>query len=413
MFRFIHTADLHLDAPLRSLALRDAELFERVGSASRAALACLVDACLEHRVQALLIAGDLYDRDLRSMKTAAFLGAQMERLHRVKIPVFIIRGNHDAESLISRELVLPPNVHLFSGHGGTVRLTDHDVAIHGVSFAKPQASESLLPKYPAPVAGCFNIGLMHTSVGGAEGHDTYAPCSVQDLQHHGYDYWALGHIHKRQVHGENPHVVMPGMPQGRDIGEAGPKSATLVQVDGGAVTLTEIPTAEVVFERLQVPVDGVAGWRVMLARIADALRAAGQEGETIFRLELSGQTPLAWQVRRDMDLLAEQIKEVAQGMNGVWIEKISSHLQQLQASVPRDDPRFEMQEIMQELLQDAPTQARAGELATWLVGELPPEIRADFGADKEAFAAEVTAILAEGLEEIVARMMDDKQESET
>ena len=215
MFRFIHTADLHLDAPLHSLALKDEVLSDLVGSATRGALEQIVNLCLEEDTHALLISGDLYDRDLHSMKTAAFLTAQMERLNVAAIPVFIIRGNHDAASVITKELDLPPNVHVFSGHGETEQLEEYGVAIHGVSFAKPQAPESLLPKYPAPVAGCFNIGLLHTSLAGAEGHDTYAPCSVSDLKNHGYDYWALGHIHKRQVHSEAPHIVMPGMPQDR------------------------------------------------------------------------------------------------------------------------------------------------------------------------------------------------------
>jgi DNA repair exonuclease SbcCD nuclease subunit len=201
MFRFLHTADLHLDAPLRSLALRDEDLFDLVGNATRRALERIVDICLEEEVDALLIAGDLYDGDMRSMKTAAFLSRQMERLNEHGVLVFMIRGNHDAESVITRELDLPPNVHVFTGHGGAERLQDHDVVIHGVSFSKPHAPDSLLPKYKAPVPGCFNIGLLHTSLAGAEGHDTYAPCSVSDLQSLGYDYWALGHVHQRQVHG--------------------------------------------------------------------------------------------------------------------------------------------------------------------------------------------------------------------
>src|SRR6056297_2880105 len=126
MFRFVHTADLHLDAPLRSLALKDEDLADLVGNATRRALERIVDLCLEEDVNALLIAGDLYDGDMRSMKTAAFLVTQMERLDEAGIAVFMIRGNHDAESVLTRELDLPANVHVFTGHGGTVELADHD-----------------------------------------------------------------------------------------------------------------------------------------------------------------------------------------------------------------------------------------------------------------------------------------------
>lgn len=413
MFRFIHTADLHLDAPLHSLALKDEVLSDLVGSATRGALEQIVTLCLEEDVHALLIAGDLYDRDLHSMKTAAFLTAQLERLNGAAIPVFIIRGNHDAASVITKELDLPPNVHVFSGHGGTQRLEQFGVAIHGVSFARPQAPQSLLPKYPAPVAGCFNIGLLHTSLAGSEGHDTYAPCSVPDLKKYGYDYWALGHIHKRQVHSETPHIVMPGMPQGRDIGEAGTKTLTLVSVSGGPdttiVTLEERRTSQVEFNRVSCALDGVEEWRDMLAQITAAIKEAAAQAasNTILRVELTGQTPLAWRVRRDMDLLSEQIKETARAIGAVWIEKLVCHLRQPDTCETREDPRFELQALMQTLMQDEAVKARAVEMTEWLVGELPPQIRSEFGADRDALAASVATFLAEGCEDVVAMMMGE------
>ncbi|HMB76905.1 MAG TPA: DNA repair exonuclease, partial [Kiloniellaceae bacterium] len=142
-FRFLHTADIHLDSPLRSLALRDPEIAETVGNATRQAFVRTVDLCLEEKVDALMIAGDLYDGDLRSMKTAIFFGAQMRRLDEAGIRVFIVRGNHDAESRITKQLSLPPNVHVFSGRAEAIEIEGKGVVVHGVSFADPQALESL------------------------------------------------------------------------------------------------------------------------------------------------------------------------------------------------------------------------------------------------------------------------------
>ncbi len=165
-----------------------------IGDATRQALVRIVDLCLEEHVDALIIAGDLYDGEQTSMKTARFLASQMQRLSDAGIAVFKIRGNHDALSKITQELVLPPSVKIFSGRAEAVELSrgDQSVAIHGLSFAKPQAPESLLPKFKAPVAGAVNIGIMHTSLAGAPGHDAYAPCAVADLHASGFDYWALG-----------------------------------------------------------------------------------------------------------------------------------------------------------------------------------------------------------------------------
>lgn len=410
MFRFVHTADLHLDAPLRSLALRDDDLFELVGTATRLALARIVDLCIGEQADALLIAGDLYDGDMRSMKTAAFLTAQMERLHAAGIRVFIIRGNHDAESVITRELALPPNVHVFTGHGGTVRLEDHDVAIHGVSFAKPHAPESLLPKYPAPVSGCFNIGLLHTSLAGAEGHDTYAPCRVADLQAHGYDYWALGHVHKRQVHGEAPYVIMPGMPQGRDIGEAGSKSVTLVTRDAGSVLIEERPTSVVEFNRVNCALDGIADWREALQHLSGQLKAAAGtvSDQTVLRVVLTGKTPLAWRMRRDHDLLCEQIGELARAIGPVWIEKIENRLSAPVAETDATGARTELLSIIRGLAGEDAFLDRAARAVEDLVADLPPEIRHDFGQTEAARAALALALLEEGTEEIGARMMADR-----
>ncbi len=186
--RILHTADLHLDSPLRSLAMKDDRLAAQVRGASRQALETMVQYCIDERVSAFLISGDLYDGQERSAKTAAYLAAQMHRLAQADVRVFYIKGNHDAENPIAGEIDLPPNVHVFDGRGEKVQLTDHPVYIHGVSFRDRHAPESLLPKYTAPEQGAVNIAMMHTSLAGAEGHDLYAPVSVGELAGAGFDY---------------------------------------------------------------------------------------------------------------------------------------------------------------------------------------------------------------------------------
>lgn len=201
-FRFIHTADIHLDSPLRSLSLRDPDLADLIGDATRQALIVIVDLCLEKQVNALIIAGDLYDGDLTSMKTARLLATQMERLHEAGINVYKIRGNHDALSKITQELLLTPSVKIFGARAEAIELP-HDgmnIVVHGLSFAKPHAPDSLLPKYKQPVSDAINIGIMHTSLAGASGHDSYGPCNVADLHTSGFNYWALSHIHQRSHH---------------------------------------------------------------------------------------------------------------------------------------------------------------------------------------------------------------------
>lgn len=414
-FRFVHTADLHLDSPLRSLALRDPALAEAVGSATRSALERIVALCLEERVDALLIAGDLFDGEQQSMKTAAFLGRQMRRLDEAGIGVFIIRGNHDAQTPVTGALSLPANCHVFGGRGGIV---EHGgVAIQGVSFAERAAPESLLPKYRPPRPGMPNIALLHTSLGGAEGHDAYAPCSVADLAAHGADYWALGHIHTRTVHREAPWVVMPGMPQGRAIDEAGPKSATLVTISDTGITVEARPTAVLEFGRAEASMDGVETREAALARALSALEAAAADAAApaaVMRLSLTGTTPLAWQLRRDRALLEAELREALpepSGQAGLFLEKLSVELMAQPAAglgdVVEAGPVGGLGPLMAEVATDAAFLGEAGDYLERMVQALPPELRDRFGADAAGREAALAVLLAEGEATVLAALEGD------
>ncbi len=328
MFRFVHTSDLHLDSPLRSLALRDQELKKQVGIATRETFANIVNLCIEEKVDALLIAGDLYDSDQTSMHTARFLANQMEKLHREGIKVFIIKGNHDAGSVITGQLIFPVSVKIFTTKAETVKITKDNltIAVHGVSFPNRPVPESLLPKYPFPNHDEFNIGILHTSLGGSEGHDTYAPSTLNELQQVGYDYWALGHIHKPSCTQGKTTIVMPGIPQGRNIREAGEKTVTLVSVDEtGIKELTHISLSVLQFERVEIDVSDMTDWTELVKTIHNKIQNITQTlSHKIFvlRLNLKGATELNWRIRRDTDILLEEARRIVDGNHEFWIEKI-------------------------------------------------------------------------------------------
>ena len=413
-FRFIHTADIHLDSPLKSLALRNPELAELVGGASRQALCDIVDLCINERVDALIIAGDLYDGDQTSMKTARFLAGELNRLSAAGIRTFIIRGNHDALSRISRELVLPDLVKLFGGRPEHVLIErgpgEKPVAIHGLSFANPTAPESLLPKYPRALPDAINIGIMHTSLGGAPGHDPYAPCSPADLQATGYDYWALGHIHKRSVVTGSATIVMPGMPQGRDINEDGPKSVTLATIgDDGTVSLEERQTALAEFARVTVDATGFSEWSDLAGALTEALtpaRANSSAPQLVVRLAVSGQTPLAWRMRRDADVLFAEAEERAAQIGGVWIEKIEvGCTPPRMAEASASDPLHELKALIDNAIlgSDAYEVALAA-VADTLQAQLPTDLRDLFGADEAETRARRMELARQGAEDVLARL---------
>lgn len=328
-YRFVHTADLHLDSPLRTLSLRDRGLADRVGLATREAFSNLVTTAIEEGVDAMMIAGDLFDGDQTSRKSSLFLSGELRRLDAAGIATFVVKGNHDAKAAVTRGIDLPPSVHVFDGReraGHVARGGDAPVLVHGISFRDAQAPESLLPKYARPTDGAIEIGLMHTSLAGASGHDPYAPCALADLVGHGFHYWGLGHVHGRTVHHHagNRAVVMPGMPQGRDVGERGLMSATLVTVrDDGAVELDAIDTSIVVFDRVEVRLSPSDDWDAALlaadGALTEAASGAGSARELVARITLTGESAEHWRLRRDADLFREALSERVG--EGVHVEK--------------------------------------------------------------------------------------------
>lgn len=411
-FRFVHTADLHLDSPLVSLALRDPDLAAEVGVASRTALTRIVDLCLEQSVDALLIAGDLWDGSQTSAKTPRFLKQELTRLSDAGIRSFILRGNHDAASKISKELEPPPLCHIFGTKPSTEQFEagGHSIAVHGVSFGEGAVPQSLLPRYPAPVVGAFNLGMMHTSLNGSVGHDVYAPCSVSDLDAHGYDYWALGHIHKRAEYLGRSTVVMPGIPQGRDIGEAGAMSVTLGTLDDdGRLGLKQHAVAALRFDRLAVDLSGVEDWAQAMSALTAAIRLAGEqprdEDHLVLRPHLTGQTPLAFRLARDLDQLRQEAVACAEVMPGLWIDKVENRTSTPRAGAADTRLPNDLVAIVTADLPDDPAlMAALTEMATHLLQDLPPELRDLLGDDEAALRMNCASLLAEGTASLLSRL---------
>ncbi len=413
-FRFVHTADIHLDSPLKSLALRDPALADLVGDATRRAVQRIVDLCLSEAVDALLVAGDMYDRDQTSMKTARFLAEQFRRLTEAGVRVFVIRGNHDHGARITSGLTLPDGVHLFGKQPGcevVERKGGMPIAIHGLSFPSEKAPESLLPKFGKPRPDSVNIGMLHTSLGGSPGHSVYAPCTAAELRDVGFRYWALGHIHKRSVIEGATTIVMPGMPQGRDINEDGPKSVTLVTVaDDGSLTLEERVVAGAVFQRVEADVSGVEDMREALDRVAGRVRdiGAGMAAENmIARVRIAGATPLAWRLRRDVDSVRDEIAQQLGAGRGLWIEMVETVARDVGSGGQATGAVAELSRLAAEsvLPSEGYRKTSADIAADYLRRYAPTELRDMLGEDEPTVAAAISALAAEGVEDVLARLL--------
>ena len=177
--KFIHAADIHLDSPLDGLsAYTDAPL-TLLRTATREAFTRLITEAIDQAVDFMVLAGDLYDGTWRDHNTGIFFCGEMGRLKKAGIPVYLLFGNHDAESEMTKKLQLPDNVFVFEARKPcTWRIEPLRVALHGQSFRQKETTENLATDYPPPLAGWFNIGVLHTALEGNAAHARYAPLQL-------------------------------------------------------------------------------------------------------------------------------------------------------------------------------------------------------------------------------------------
>ncbi|MEM9828574.1 MAG: DNA repair exonuclease, partial [Planctomycetota bacterium] len=265
MARILHAADIHLDSPLQKLARYEGAPVDKIRGASRRALEAMADLAIRQQVDLVVIAGDLYDGDWVDQNTGLFFVRIAGQLVSAGIPLVVIRGNHDAANVMTRSLPLPKNPDgsgiVLSAKRPETRVFDSiDVAVHGRSFPTRAVTENLAVDYPSPHNGYFNLGLLHTALTGAEGHDTYSPCTPEYLTQKGYDYWALGHIHTPADHAleGGPPIVFPGNLQGRHAGECGARGCRIIEFDASGKLKQQFHCIDLVrWERCQLDVSSI------------------------------------------------------------------------------------------------------------------------------------------------------------
>ena len=300
LVRFIHTADLHLDSPFRGLLEVEPHVAAALQRATFDAYDLIIEACLAERVDALLVAGDVFDGADRSLRAQLRFADGLRRLDEAGIRSFICHGNHDPLDGWEAQLDFPPGCHRFSDQVEAVPVFPDEpdrAIVYGISYPTREVRDNLTPSFSRTTPSRFAIGLLHANVGSDTGHESYAPCTLQDLEATGLDYWALGHVHTRQVLRERaPAVVYPGNPQGRNPNERGARGVYLVEItDSGDVNLTFRAVDVVRWEHIEIGIEGLMDEQALIdaveLRVAEALDAADGRA-LVFRLSLTGRGEL-------------------------------------------------------------------------------------------------------------------------
>ncbi|RHW43121.1 DNA repair exonuclease [Neobacillus notoginsengisoli] len=257
---FIHAADLHLDSPMAGLKNLPEPIFARLKESTFSSLRKIVDAAISNEVDFVILAGDLYDGEDRSLKAQSRFRAEMERLLGKGIPVFAIHGNHDHLGGSWVKMQMPENVHIFGSKTESVLLETESgaaVNLYGFSYPTRHVTERKIHTYEKAAGGDFHIGILHGSDGSTTEHGSYCPFAVGELLEKQFDYWALGHIHKRALLAENPPIVYPGNIQGRNRKETGEKGCYLVSLDEAGANLEFMETNDIVWHEADISARGI------------------------------------------------------------------------------------------------------------------------------------------------------------
>lgn len=423
--KILHAADIHLDSPLKKLDQYESAPADRIRRASRRALENLTQLAIDQQVDLVVIAGDLYDGDWTDQNTGLAFVAESAKLVAAGIPLLVIRGNHDAANLMTSSLPLPKNpdgseIFLTTGNAETRFLEEVGIAVHGQSFRTRAEKTNLAAKYPDPVSGMFNLGLLHTGLEGASSHAHYAPCTPRELTDRGYDYWALGHIHLRSDHQieDGPPIVFSGNLQGRHIGEQGPKGCVIIDVDDKNQCQYDFYPLDVLrWQECRIDVtemshrdeviDAYQQWLVEQIDSCDGRLL-------VSRVRMVGESPLHMTLHRNAELIRADLQaiSVATGADQVWLEDAK-----VRTAMPRDRKiHADLEGPLESLTHVLESLRAEPELAEILAGELsglnkklPKELRGDDGQAAFPFgdAQWVNGLIEAAAADVLGRLQDD------
>lgn len=413
--KFLHAADIHLDSPLHGLSAYPDAPASQLRNASREAFIRLIDIAIEEDVAFLIIAGDLYDGDWKDHNTGIFFSKQMGRLRKAGIKVFLLHGNHDAESEMTKKLALPDNVTVFSARKPEVHiLEDAKVALHGQSFKDKAVTENLVQRYSEPVSGYYNIGVLHTALEGYSAHANYAPCTRAELNAKGYDYWALGHVHEFQQWQEQATIVFPGNLQGRHIRETGRRGAVMVTVDEGGTRIDRVFIDVIRWESLLIDATDCTTMEEIIhktGRRLEQLLEVDAEVPRAVRVNLIGRTHAHGMLfGKSKELRAEVINQIAMiGNEKLWLEKVKTltepvmHAAELNA---RLDAISDLQDILSGASWDQDFLASLQNDLQPFIGKVAADVREEVPLLTLARAGDLATLVQQVAPSLLARLAE-------
>ncbi|WP_373895631.1 exonuclease SbcCD subunit D [Virgibacillus sp. CBA3643] len=328
---FIHAADLHLDSPFKGLADTPEPIFKEILESTFTALDRLIQAAIDKQVDFVLMAGDLFDNEKQSLKAQIRLRRAFEKLKAHDIQVYASHGNHDYINGNIHPVTYPDNVHIFPGEKVrqfVYRKDDQtEVAIYGFSYENRAVLTKKADEYGVMNPSVpFHIAMLHGSVGSNTEHDNYAPFQISDLMKHNFHYWALGHIHQREMLKQDPPIVYPGNIQGRNRKETGEKGCYHVVLTETDADMTFIPLQAIQFHPLTIDVSMCEEIHQIENKIQDEMTDLISTTPMLIDLTLTGDNPKLkeWENEKYFDEIVELVNEtISHNQNWKFIFRYS------------------------------------------------------------------------------------------
>ncbi|MGE7761151.1 metallophosphoesterase family protein [Peribacillus sp. NPDC097895] len=323
--KFIHAADLHLDTPFSGLKDLPLSILKELRESPFKAFQKIINEAIYHRVDFIVLSGDLFDGENRSLRTQVRFRTEMEKLEQHQIPAYIIHGNHDHLSGSWITVKLPDNVYVFSGQTEvkTFEKTDGTtVHLYGFSYPRRHVRERMIETYIKAEGADYHIGLLHGNLEGHSEHSPYSPFSLKELAAKDFDYWALGHIHKHQVVSEDPLVIYSGNIQGRNRKECGVKGCLLVELDGDTKRHSFIETSEVIWDSVTIKPSADGGFDALYKQCREVIEQKGFDGRSYLlemKLDVGGAADACGEY---LEELTRILQEEEQAETFVWVYKI-------------------------------------------------------------------------------------------
>ena len=290
MPKIIHAADLHLDAPFSLFDVQKAQVRK---NELRGSFASLVLFAKTEKADVVILSGDLFDSGFVTKETTALMISQFASFPECRF--VIAPGNHDYISPRSpyKKELFPPNVYIFEDEKITrFSFPEIGVDIYGFAYTSESYTENPLLQVIPMDRGRINILAAHADLGAS--HSKYCPLTVADISRSGFDYVALGHIHKGGEIGisGNTYYAYSGCLEGRSFDECGMKGVILCEMTKQAGRLTASFANKRIcrryYEKTTVDITGVTTQEELYERVRSAVASEGYGADTLLRVRLTG-----------------------------------------------------------------------------------------------------------------------------